>query len=343
MVEPYLKVHVLAPGLNYGQHAFEGIKAYRTADGQISVFRPDVNAARLQRSNAMLSIPPIPADHFQRCVDLAVGLNSAYVPPHVGGGALYIRPVAFGSAAQLGLVPGDAYTFYVTVVPTGVYHGADPIDGLVLEDFDRTAPRGTGAIKCGGNYAPVLRHARTAHAAGFGITLHLDAQTRSEIDEFSTAGFVGIKTAGTTVTLVIPDSPTILVSSTSVSVCEIARSLGYAVEKRRVPVEELADFDEVCAAGTAAALVPVKSITLPSRDKKWTFKGQDGVPGPIVTKLLGQLRGIQTGELDDTFGWRHYVADPNPWVREQEVRAMKNGAKNGTHWNGENPAVDVLP
>ena len=130
----------------------------------------------MQHSASFISIPDVPIDHFNRCVHLAVSLNAEYVPPHETGAAMYIRPLLFGSSAQLGLNPPEEYTFLVYVLPVGVYHGVKPVAALVLEDFDRAAPEGTGSAKVGGNYAPVLRHSQKAYAEGYGITLHLDSR-----------------------------------------------------------------------------------------------------------------------------------------------------------------------
>jgi branched-chain amino acid aminotransferase len=211
------------------------MKAFRApGDQAINIFRPTQNAARMQHSAAFISIPQVPEAHFLRCVRLAVGHNADFVPPHATGAAMYIRPLLFGSSAQLGLNPPEEYTFVVYVLPVGVYHGTHPIDALVLEDYDRAAPEGTGSAKVGGNYAPVLRWTEKAGKEGFGITLHLDSKTRTEIDEFSTSGFVGVLNDGDAITLVVPDSRNVIRSVTSESVCELARSFGWAVEKRSV-------------------------------------------------------------------------------------------------------------
>ena len=150
---------------------------------------------------------------------------------------LFRSPLLFGSSAQLGLNPPEEYTFLVYVLPTGVYHGTHPVAALILEDFDRSAPDGTGSAKIGGNYAPVLRWSDKARDEGFGITLHLDSKTRSEIDEFSTSGFIGVHgspTKGEDVKIVVPDSKNVIKSVTSDSICEIAKSWGWKVEKRQV-------------------------------------------------------------------------------------------------------------
>ena len=175
--------------------------------------------------------------------------------------SLYIRPLVFGSSAQLGLSPPEEYSFVVFVVPTGVYHGVHPVACLLLEDFDRAAPKGTGAVKVGGNYAPVLKYSEQAKKEGYGITLHVDSQTRTYIDEFSTSGFIGVKYGAERTEVIVADSENVIQSVTVRSVEEIARARGWKVERRKVRFEEVEGLDEVMAAGTAAALVPVKSIT----------------------------------------------------------------------------------
>lgn len=148
---------------------------------------------------------------------------------------MYIRPLLLGSSAQLGLNPPEEYTFLVFVLPVGVYHGVHPVAALILEEFDRAAPEGTGSAKVGGNYAPVLRWSEKARGEGFGITLHLDSKERRWVDEFSTSGFVGVKGDGEgETTVVVPDSKNVIKSVTSDSVCRLAESFGWKVECRPV-------------------------------------------------------------------------------------------------------------
>lgn len=234
ITDPYLRIHGMAPGLNYGQQVFEGQKAHRTPDDKIILFRPQKNYARMAHSSEVVSMPSVPESLFMECVHAAVSLNAAYVPPHETGASMYIRPLLFGSSPQLGLSPPDGYTFCVYVLPVGVYHGVHPVDALILEDFDRAAPNGTGNAKLGGNYAPVLRHSDKARTEGYDITLHLDSKTHTEIDEFSTSGFIGVKKNGNEITLVVPDSKAVIASVTSDSCLEIGKSLGYKVERRPV-------------------------------------------------------------------------------------------------------------
>ena len=238
-----------------GQQAFEGMKgsdfldpdfertshkacpaAYRSPDNKIQIFRPDFHASRMAYSAAFVSIPPLPESHFQNCVHLAVAQNAVYVPPHETEALLYIRPVVFGSSAEIALCPPEEFTFCVYVQPGNSYHGIRPLDALILEGFDRAAPNGTGTAKVGGNYAPVMRWSGKARSEGYGITLHLDSKTQTEIDEFSTSGFVGVRSQGDDHTLVVPNSLSVIESVTSDSCLQVAKSLGWKVEKRSVRV-----------------------------------------------------------------------------------------------------------
>lgn len=335
VASPYLSIHGMAPGLNYAQTCFEGLKAFRSSSGQITVFRPTENAKRLQRSADFISAPQVPVELFNECINLAVACNAEFVPPHETGAAMYIRPLLFGSCAQLGLNPPDEYLFVVYVMPTGVYHGVHAVDALILEDFDRAAPEGTGSAKLGGNYAPVLRHSEKARQAGYGITLHLDSKTRTEIDEFSTSGFLGVKEdASGKRTLVQPNSKNVIKSVTSESACQIATDIfGYGLERRRVPYEELSEFKEVFACGTAASLVPIKSITMESKNDKISFKvPDDNGPGEVCEQILTTLKGIQSGKVEDKLGWNMVVT------------AAPQGFVDGTDLNGTTgKTVDQLP
>ena len=357
VADPFMRIHGMSPALNYGQQAYEGLKAFRLpGDKGISIFRPDRNALRLQHSAEVVSIPPLPADMFLEAVKAAVALNAEYVPPHETGAALYVRPQVYGSSAQLGLSPPDEYTFCVFVVPTGVYHGVHPTKALILDEFDRAAPNGTGNAKVGGNYAPVLRWSDAARNQGYGITLHLDSARHEEIDEFSTSGFIGALTGSTDndVTLVVPDSQCIINSVTSDSIQDIARSFGWKVEHRPIKYSELARFSEVMAAGTAAALVPIRSITrrgvgshgasLPAdaarvsvnaaeKEETVTYVAAEVEDaGPVCTRLLTQLKGIQLGKVEDTFGWRFEVSKKDLGVA---------GAEDGRQ-GGKTPTVDQM-
>ena len=295
-----MHIHGLAPGLNYGQQAFEGLKAFRLpanppdSNGDIALFRPDRNATRLQQTATALNMPHVPASTFIRACRAAVALNASHVPPHSTGCALYVRPILFASGPQF--PPGEPTecTFCVYVVPTaeGVPRSLAAVKALVLDEFDRAAPRGTGHVKAGGNYAGVLRWSGKARSEGFGITLHLDCATREVVDEFSLCGFIGVlreprralrvpggeahadnangRGAALTntdeggddvITLVIPTSPSAIPSISSSSIQSLAKSHGWNVVHRAVPYTELPAFSEVLAAGTAVGLLSVESVT----------------------------------------------------------------------------------
>ncbi|KAF4333514.1 branched-chain amino acid aminotransferase [Fusarium beomiforme] len=238
---PYLQVHGLAPGLNYGQQAFEGLLAHRTAQNKILIFRPTSHSARLRHSASAICMPPIPEHLFLDCVHMAVARNAEFVPPYEFAGNLYIRPLQFGSSAQIGLDLPDEFTFCVFVQPHPPLHGHAPLRALVAEDFDRAATRGTGNSKIGGNYAPVLKWSKEAKKpenGGWGVLLHVDSKTQSYVDEFSTATLIGVRNCNTQ----DPDMPTITVANseaaihsiTADSVASIAQSFGWRVEKRLV-------------------------------------------------------------------------------------------------------------
>ncbi|PKS06327.1 hypothetical protein jhhlp_007075 [Lomentospora prolificans] len=331
--DPFIRIHGMSPALNYGQQAYEGLKAFRTpSDAAIQIFRPNKNAIRMQHSAAVASMPLVPEDMFVAACRAAVALNAEFVPPHETGAAMYVRPQIYGSSAQLGLNPPEEYMFCVFVVPTGVYHGVHPVRCMILDDFDRAAPNGTGNAKVGGNYAPVLRWTDKARDEGYNITLHLDSLNHNEVDEFSTSGFIGAIADGDHVTIVVPDSKAVIDSVTSDSVQQIARSFGWKVEKRAIKYSELPNFAEVMAAGTAAGLVPIRSITrsiassnpgslaatVKQHDRVSLADGTETVtyipdgqeePGSICLKLLGQLKGIQVGKVEDQFNWCYKVRE----------------------------------
>ena len=179
----------------------------------------------------------------------------------------------------------------------------------------------------------MLRHSDKARNKGFNITLHLDSKTRSEIDEFSTSGFLGVRKDGDKTTVVVPDSKNVIKSVTSESACQIATDIfGYSVERRRIDYAELPEFKEIMAAGTAASLVPIKSITMQSRDDKFEYPINEKLdPGPVCGQLLSTLKGIQQGKVKDQFGWNFTVTEPPKGF----VKAAANGGVNG--------AVDELP
>lgn len=301
--EEYIPLHVAAPCLHYGQETFEGLKAFETKDGRIVVFRPDANGRRLRKSCDRISIPQISDDMFLDAVRQVVSANIRFVPPYGTGASLYIRPVVIGTGAKVGLGPALEYTFIILVTPVGPYYkdGFAPVRSLIVEEYDRAAPLGVGDCKVGGNYAASLQGDRLGKERGYPVVLYLDAKEKRYIDEFSTSNFISIKGSS----YVTPDSSSILHSITNESLSVIASDFGMSVERRHVPVEELAELDEVGAVGTAAVITPVCSITY--RDKEFVF-GDGKTAGPVLTKLHDTLLGIQRGEIEDRHGWLYEVS-----------------------------------
>lgn len=299
---PNIAINGLSPGLNYGQQCYEGLKAFRSPSNTISVFRPKFHWARLCQSAASVSLPSPPEDLFLECIRRAVAVNAEFVPPAEAEAYLYIRPVLFGASAKLALGPPEEVILAVYVQPARPYHGSAAIKGLVLEDFDRAAPRGMGGYKVGGNYAPVWRHAAKAQALGYGITLHLDSATRSLVEEFSTSGFLGHKLAGGKHVLVVPKAENAIASATSDTMVRLAEREGWVVEKADVPFSTLHTLDEVVAVGTAAAAVPIRSITRLSTDESYSFPNSDSEGGSIV-RLAQIMTNVQRGRMTDTDGW----------------------------------------
>lgn len=300
----YLNVHMAATGLHYGQEAFEGLKAYMGKDGQIRVFRWDENAKRMQSSAKGIKMAEVPSELFHEAVVKAVSLNKNHIPPYGTGASLYIRPLLFGSGAEVGVKPAKEYTFLVFVTPVGPYfkEGFKPGNIMICRDFDRAAPMGTGNIKVGGNYAASLISLQKAHDLGYGTALYLDSKERKYIDECGPANFFAIKNN----TYITPESASILPSITNKCLQALAIDMGMKVEKRQIAVEELAEFEEVGACGTAAVISPIGKIVDPEKNTIYTYC-KDGNPGPISTKLYNRLMAIQFGDEMDKFNWTEIV------------------------------------
>lgn len=300
----YIDLHIAATGLHYGQEAFEGMKAYMGKDGKIRVFRWIENAKRLIRSAEGIKMAPVPVELFKEIVFKAVNLNKRFVPPYGSGASLYIRPLLYGSGAEVGVKPAAEYTFIVFVTPVGPYFkgGVKPVNMMICRDVDRAAPLGTGTFKVGGNYAASLRALVRAKEEGFGSTIFLDAREKKYIDECGPANFFGIKNN----TYITPESESILNSITNMSLIELAGSLGIKTERRRIPVEELSSFEETGACGTAAVITPIAKIVDPDVNKIYEYC-RDGQPGAISMKLYNKLVGLQNGDEPDPFGWMTVV------------------------------------
>jgi len=295
-----IELHMASTCLHYGQEIFEGMKAYRGKDDNIRIFRWKNNSERMNHSARGIMMPEVPDELFKEAVFKAVKLNAKYVPPYGYGATLYVRPLLLGLGPEVGVKASKDYFFMVFVTPVGPYFkdGFAPVDIMICRKYDRAAPLGTGSFKVGGNYAASLTSLRDAHVAGFSTTLYLDSKEKKYIDEAGPANFFGIKGN----TYVTPDSKSILPSITNMSLMTLAENMGMKVEKRPVPVEELGEFDEVGACGTAAVITPIRKIIDPDYNKIYEY-GSDNTPGPVCTKLYNRLTAIQTGDEPDIFNW----------------------------------------
>ena len=286
--------------LQYAQTVFEGLKAYRTEDGHIVTFRPDLNAKRMIASAERLEMPPFSEEQFLDAIDQVVSANEDFVPPYGSGATLYLRPYMFGANPVIGVKPADEYQFRVFGTPVGPYFkgGAKPITIRVC-DFDRAAPHGTGHIKAGLNYAMSLYAIVDAHHQGYDENMYLDAAPRTKVEETGGANFIFITKEGK---LVTPKSGTILPSITRRSLLYVAEHyLGMEVEEREVYLEEVKEFAECGLCGTAAVISPVGKIV--DHGKEICFPSGMEKMGPVMQKLYDTLTGIQMGRIEAPEGW----------------------------------------
>ena len=286
--------------LQYAQTCFEGMKAYRTADGKVVCFRPDLNAKRMADTCKRLEMPVFPEDKFVEAVVEVVKKNIDYVPPFGSGAALYIRPYMFGINPVMGVKPASEYQFRIFVSPVGPYFkgGAKPIT-LRVPDFDRAAPHGTGHVKAGLNYAMSLHAIVDAHNQGYNENMYLDSATRTNVEETGGANIIFVTKDNEVVT---PKSSTILPSITRRSLMYVAEHyLGLKAEERVIPFEEVKDFKECALCGTAAVLSPVGKI-VDHGDEILLPSGMEKM-GEITQKLYDTLTGIQMGKIEAPEGW----------------------------------------
>ncbi|MBF1630515.1 MAG: branched-chain amino acid aminotransferase [Prevotella sp.] len=302
--DEYLKLHMAATCLHYGQEAFEGLKAYRCPDGKVRVFRAEENAARLQNTARGIVMPEVPTELFVDMVKKVVRLNQEYIPPYESGATLYLRPLLFGITAGVGVRPATEYCFLIFATPVGPYFkgGFSSNPYVIVRDVDRAAPLGTGMFKVGGNYAASLRANKMAHEKGYASEFYLDAKEKKYVDECGAANFFGIKNN----TYVTPKSTSILPSITNKSLMQIAEDLGMKVERRPIAEDELDSFEEAGACGTAAVISPISHLDDLETGKVYNFGDK---PGPWSTKLYETLRGIQYGTIEDKHGWTTVVIE----------------------------------
>jgi len=295
-----INIHMAATCLHYGQESFEGLKVFKGKDGKARVFRMDENAKRMQSSCRGIMMPELPVEKFEEAVRKAVKLNERFIPPYESGASLYVRPLLIGLGAQVGVKPAAEYLFIIFVTPVGPYFkdGFKPTPVVILRGYDRAAPLGTGTYKVGGNYAASLAAGEKAHELGYSAVLYLDAKEKKYVDECGPANFFGIKDNK----YITPKSTSILPSITNKSLMQLAEDMGMTVERRQIPEEELATFEEAAECGTAAVVTPIERIDDIDENKSYVFS-KDGKPGPVCEKLYHKLRAIQYGDDEDIHGW----------------------------------------
>ncbi|MDD9139273.1 branched-chain amino acid aminotransferase [Fructobacillus sp. CRL 2054] len=284
--------------LHYGQEVFEGLKAYRRKDGGINLFRPDRNAKRMRESAERLLMAGYPVPDFIEAAKEVVKANQDFVPPYESGGSLYLRPMLIATTPMVGVKPGKDFIFRIYATPVGAYYpGGMKPTAFVTSEFDRAAHGGTGQAKVGGNYAASLLPGEEAHRAGFSDVVYLDPRQHQYIEELGSANFFGITKDGQFKT---PKSPSILPSITKFSLLELAKEMGMNPVETPISIDELDEFAEAGAMGTAAVISPVGSIT--HQAKKHVFYSETEV-GPKTQALYDRLIGIQYGDQQGPTGW----------------------------------------
>ena len=294
-----LHIHEGSTALHYGQQCFEGLKAYRCKDGSINLFRPDQNAKRMQNTCNRLLMPQVPTELFIRACKEVVKANEKWVAPYGTGATLYLRPFVIGVGENIGVRPAPEYIFSVFCCPVGAYFkgGMKPSNFLVT-DYDRAAPHGTGGVKVGGNYAASLLPHELAAERKFADAIYLDPKTHTKIEEVGAANFFGITRDNKFIT---PLSPSILPSITKYSLLYLAKErLGMETIEGDVYINELDQFAEAGACGTAAVISPIGGIQY--GDDFHVFYSETDV-GPITKRLYEELTGIQFGDVEAPEGW----------------------------------------
>lgn len=300
--DKYVRIHEGSNVFHYGQALFEGLKAYRRKDGSIQLFRPELNFIRLNEGLDRIVAPRLSKELFFEAVTEVVKANEKDIPPYGSGQSLYIRPYVIGHGMNLGVKPSDEYMFSVFCAPVGTYFagGLEALE-FVTTDFDRAAAHGTGQVKVAGNYAASLYPRQIAKDAGYAGVIYLDPATHTKIDEVGAANFFAVTNDNV---LVTPKSSSILPSITKRSILYIAEHmLGMKVEERPCFIEQLDEFKEAGACGTAAIITPIKAIT----HKGLRHQFGDGTVGPTVKKLYDTLLAIYYGDIEAPEGWMYNV------------------------------------
>ena len=296
--DEYIKMHMSASCLHYGIELFEGLKAFRGVDGKVRLFRVRDNVERLRASAERLCLPvPTVEMVVDACIEV-VKRNERHIPPYGSGASLYLRPIMFGTTAGLGVRPAKDALLIVYCSPVGAYfkEGIKPISVAIDREQDRAAPRGTGDVKVGGNYASSLLSGEHARKLGYSNVIYLDAAEHKYIEECGAANFFGIKEGK----YITPKSNSVLPSITNKSLRQLARDMGLEVEDRKIPVEELATFEECGACGTAAIISPIGKIFDMQTNAVYDYGMKVGEKS---LALYNKLQDIQHGRAEDKHGW----------------------------------------
>lgn len=296
--DEYIRMHMSASCLHYGIELFEGLKAFRGVDGKIRLFRVEENAKRLQSSAERLCLPVPTIEMIVEGCKEVVRRNEKYVPPYGTGASFYLRPVMFGTTVGLGVKPAKDALLIIYGSPVGAYFktGIKPMPVAIDREQDRAAPRGTGDVKVGGNYASSLMSGEKGHALGYSNVMYLDAAEHKYIEECGAANFFGIRDGK----YITPKSSSVLPSITNKSLRQLARDMGLEVEERKIPVEELPTFEECGACGTAAVISPIGRIYDMQTDKTYEYGSE---VGKVTMELYTRLQDIQYGRAEDVHGW----------------------------------------
>ncbi|AIO18917.1 Branched-chain-amino-acid transaminase 1 [Candidatus Izimaplasma bacterium HR1] len=295
-----ITIHEGSNVFHYGQAIFEGLKAYKHQNGKVYLFRPDLNFERINGGMERIVAPRIPEKLFFEAITSVAKANIDDIPEYGTGQSLYMRPFVIGQGMNLGVKPSDEYLLSVFCAPVGVYFkgGLQALD-FITTQYDRAAGNGMGKVKFAGNYGASLYPRKQAKDAGYAGVIYLDPQTHSKIDEVGAANFFAVTHDNV---LVTPKSPTILESITRRSILYLAEHyLGMKVEERECFVDNISEFKEAGACGTAAIITPIKSITHQGNVHQFG----DGNVGPTIKKLYDLLVGIYYGDVEAPEGWLH--------------------------------------
>jgi branched-chain amino acid aminotransferase len=310
---PYgpLELDPATMALHYGQEIFEGLKAYRRADGSIATFRPHMNAQRFQRSARRLAMPELPEELFIAAIEALVRADAAWVPGDAEH-SLYLRPFMISTEVGLGVKPASSYLFLLIASPAGAYFrgGVKPVSVWLSEEYVRAAPGGTGEAKCAGNYAASLIAQAQAAEQGCDQVVWLDATEHRFVEEMGGMNLYFVRGSGSDARIVTPSlTGALLAGVTRDSLLTVAHDLGLGSSEGRINVEQWREgnadgsISEVFACGTAAVITPVGQVK--SAHGGWHVG--DGSPGPVTMRLREHLLGIQHGTIDDVHAWMQVI------------------------------------